>query len=154
MNWKIPHDLRKGFFDIARDNGATFINNSWGSKCWQRGVCPQSGKYSIQSDQADDFAFNNRMFLILFAPGNDGDESDEVNRRVSPPGSAKNVLTVGASENLRPLPTNVLFPNGNSADLSKEADSKDHIAAFSSIGPVENERVKPDVVARNLDSVY
>jgi subtilisin family serine protease len=147
MDWKIPHDLRKGLFDIARDNGATFHSNSWGAQCLQRGFCPSSGKYSELSAQADGFAFNNRMFLILFAAGNDGDESDEANRRVSPPGSAKNVLTVGASENLRPLPSKVVFPNGNSSDLSKEADSKDDIAAFSSIGLVENDRTKPDVVA-------
>jgi subtilisin family serine protease len=143
----IPHDLGNGLFDVARDNGATIHSNSWGSQCRGPGDCPSSGKYDEQSTQADDFAFKNRTFLILFAAGNDGENVNEEDRRVSPPGTAKNVLTVGASENLRPLPDNVLFPNGRSLDFSKEADNKDDVASFSSIGPVETERIKPDIVA-------
>jgi subtilisin family serine protease len=142
----IPHDLGKGLFDIARDSGATIHSNSWGNQCLGKGNCPSSGRYLEQSKQADVFAFNNRMYLILFAAGNDGDQADETDRRVSPPGTAKNVLTVGASENIRPLPNNVSFPNGRSFDFSKEADTKDDVAEFSSVGPVENARVKPDIV--------
>ena len=57
------------------------------------------------------------MNLILFAAGNDGDQADETDKKVSPPATVKNILTVGASENIRPLPDNVLFPNGRSFDF-------------------------------------
>jgi len=146
----LPLNLGKGLFDVARDNGATIHSNSWGNVCCVKEpcpFCPTSGKYKEQSTQADDFAFNNRNFLILFAAGNEGDRRNEEDRRVAPPGTAKNVLTVGASENLRPLLNNVSFPNGRSFDFSKEADNKDDVANFSSIGPVENDRIKPDIVA-------
>jgi hypothetical protein len=58
------------------------------------------------------------MNLILFAAGNDGDQADETDKKVSPPATVKNILTVGASENIRSLPDNVLFPNGRSFDFS------------------------------------
>jgi len=149
--FRIPHNLGRGLFDVARDNGATIHSNSWGNRCCTDPepcpFCLTSGKYEEQATQADDFAFNNRTFLILFSAGNEGDRPNEEDRRVAPPGTAKNVLTVGASENLRPLPDNVSFPNGRSFDFSKEADNKDDVANFSSIGPVENDRIKPDIVA-------
>jgi hypothetical protein len=44
------------------------------------------------------------MNLILFAAGNDGDQADETDKKVSPPATMKNILAVGASENIRPLP--------------------------------------------------
>jgi hypothetical protein len=83
-------------------------SNSWGDQCLGPGNCPSSGRYLEQSEQADSFAFNNRMNLILFAASNDGDQADETDKKVSPP----------ASENIRPFPDNVLFPNGRSFDFS------------------------------------
>jgi hypothetical protein len=65
----------------------------------------------------------------------------------------KNVFTVGASKNICSLPNKALFPNGLSFDFSKEADNKDGIAEFSSIGPVENDRIKPDCCSGNLDII-
>ena len=69
-----------------------------GDQCLGPGNCPSSGRYLEQSEQADSFAFNNRMNLILFAAGNDGDQADETDKKVSPPATVKNILTVGASE--------------------------------------------------------
>ncbi len=124
----IPDDLRVGLFDVAKSSGAKIHNNSWGQ---QKG----NGIYNGNCSQADDFAFKNRDFLICFAAGNDGDDPNFP--LVSPPGSAKNVLTVGASKSERQLPQNI-------AGLG---DNKNEVAPYSCRGPVQNNRRKPDIVA-------
>jgi hypothetical protein len=90
--------------------------------------------------------------LICFAAGNDGEEP-QLNR-VSPPGTAKNVLTVGASKSFRQLPVQVRFPSSPRfpqgaalPNLSKDADNQNDVASFSSRGPAQNNRRKPDIVA-------
>ena len=135
----IPADLANGYFDVARDLGARIHTNSWGAD--------NDGLYSANSGEADTFAFNNREFLILFSAGNDAPN------RIGDPGTAKNVLTVGASESVRPLPATVnlpdspTFPNGAVFTSGIQADDATDIAAFSSLGPTQNNRIKPDVVA-------
>jgi hypothetical protein len=72
---------------------------------------------------------------------------------ITPPATAKNCITVGASENNRPaltltygagwpseFPANPLFSD-------KTADNSDGMVAFSSRGPTGDQRFKPDVVA-------
>ena len=93
----LPANLGTGLFAVAQGDGASIHTNSWG-------VRNSNGNYSSDSRGADRFAFENREFLILFAAGNDRPS------RVSSPGTAKNVLTVGASESLRALPATVNFP--------------------------------------------
>lgn len=137
----LPTDLRMGLFDVARDDGARIHTNSWSSS-------PTNGAYLTEASQADDFAFNNREFLILFAAGNDAPS------RVNSPGSAKNVLTIGASESTRPLTGSVTFPSSPTfpsgavwSDFDDQADDQNDVAGFSCPGPVQNNRRKPDVVA-------
>jgi hypothetical protein len=141
----IPADLGVGLFDVARDNGVRIHTNSWGADL--------NGTYNTDATQADTFAFNNRRFLICFSAGNDAPN------KIGSPGTAKNVLTVGASESVRPLPASVsfppspVFPGGPTwldlwgVDLDSEADSQNQVAYFSSLGPAQNNRRKPDVVA-------
>ncbi len=129
----LPNDLSVGLFDLARDEGAHIHTNSWGA--------PLNGAYNTNSAEADTFAFENRDFMILFSAGNDAPN------RVGAPGTAKNVLTVGASENRRALPDAVTFPNGRTINFEIEADDPADIASFSSRGPAVNNRIKPDVVA-------
>ena len=126
----------------ALQEGASLHNNSWGSR-------KSNGGYLAHAASADRFAFEHRNFLILFAAGNDGPTF-----RVSSPGSAKNVLTVGASESLRALPASVnfpaspSFPNGAAiSGLDLQADDPSDVADFSCPGPVAQNRRKPDVVA-------
>ena len=140
----IPSDLGSGLFALAQNSGATMINNSWGD-------IQGTGAYDSQCRQADSFAFKNRNFLICFSAGNEGDKPEFNN--ITPPGTARNVLTVGASESERPLPSSVrfppspIYPNGPSIpNLSSDADNRNHVASFSSRGPVQNNRLKPDVV--------
>ncbi len=142
----LPADLRVGLFDVARNDGAHIHTNSWEKRY-------SDGDYDAYAEDADDFAFNNREFLILFAAGNSAPY------RVSAPGSAKNVLTVGASESERPLPTSVQFPNSPEYPpaefpggpvlngLDQVADDADDVASFSCPGPADHNRRKPDVVA-------
>lgn len=127
-------------FREARNLGAHIHTNSWGRDT--------DGAYDPDSEVADRFSFENREFLILFAAGN------EAPRRVGSPGSAKNVLTVGASESRRTLPPSVRFPasprvpSGFSLPgIDLQADNEAHIANFSCPGPARANRRKPDLVA-------
>jgi hypothetical protein len=82
----------------------------------------------------------NQQLAVVFAAGNSGPSENTV----SSPGSAKNVITVGASENVRQTGT-----AGCGGDTG--ADSANDIAFFSSRGPVNpgggDGRAKPDIVA-------
>ncbi|HWI65075.1 MAG TPA: S8 family serine peptidase [Symbiobacteriaceae bacterium] len=122
----LPDDLNT-LFSQAATNGATIHSNSWGLPLDAGGNI-----YDAQSQQADQYMWNNKNFTILFAAGNDGDIS--TNNSVTSPSTAKNVITVGASENNRP-------------SFGTYADNINHIATFSSRGLTTDGRVKPDIVA-------
>jgi len=111
-------------FQEAYDDDAKIHSNSWGS-----GDETEFGNYTSQSQYVDDFMWNNPDMLIIFAAGNEW-----VTGTITPPGTAKNALTVGASENDRPS-------KGSASDNINE------IAYFSSKGPTDDNRIKPDVVA-------
>jgi hypothetical protein len=132
--------------DAAYGQSARISSNSWGR------IDPFTGlpltRYDVTAQEYDSIvrdaqrgAAGNQQLTIVFAAGNDGPSSNTV----SSPGSAKNVITVGASENVRPTGT-----DGCGIDNSG-ADSADDIAFFSSRGPVNTDggdgRVKPDIVA-------
>ena len=92
-------------------------NNSWGDGS-------SSGRiYGDYAVQADSFMWDHPDFLGLWAAGN----SEGGDSRIYEPGTAKNIVTVGASYN-------------NSTDL-------DTLASFSSRGPTADGRIKPDVIA-------
>jgi serine protease AprX len=116
----LPTDL-KTLFAQAWSAGARIHTNSWGA--------PVAGAYTTDSQAVDTYVYQNDM-TILFAAGNEGPNSNTI----SSPGSAKNAITVGASENYRP-------------SFGTYADNATHIAQFSSRGPTKDGRVKPDIVA-------
>jgi subtilisin family serine protease len=116
------HDLYKGPFS----DGARVHQNSWGDP-----TVANYGDYSVDSENTDDFIWGNDTMLIVFAAGNAG--ADGSNTTESP-GTSKNVLTVGASENYRPY-------------YDSAGDNIAHIASFSSIGNTTDGRIKPDIVA-------
>ncbi len=82
----------------------------------------------------------NQQLAVIFCAGNDGQFGSGT---VTSPGAAKNVITVGASENVRQTGL-----DGCSVD-NAAADSANDIAFFSSRGPVirGDGRIKPDIVA-------
>lgn len=156
-NLSVPPKLAT-LFSAAYAKGARIHTNSWGN--------PNSlGNYDGMAVQVDEYMWEHPDFLVLFAAGNSGEDVNKDGRiddgSVSSPGTAKNALTVGASENLlavggiqrkigelksgewaaEPLGSDTLSndPNG--------------IAMFSSRGPTKDGRLKPDIVAPGTNIV-
>jgi serine protease AprX len=101
------------------------------------------GSYDSQASEVDDFVWNHRDMLICFAAGNEGRDANSRgsidNSSLTPPGTAKNCLTVGASENLRRT-FNLTYGQGfgypaNPIASDLVADNAEGLAAFSSRGP-------------------
>ncbi len=104
-----PLDLYN-LFQPAYDAGIRIHSNSWGAN--------YSSEYTTESVNTDSFIWDNSDMTILFAAGNKG-----VAYEIYSPGTAKNVITVGA------------------------LDDVNTIASYSSIGPTVDGRIKPDLVA-------
>ena len=112
--------------NTAFNQGARIHTNSWGSSSsndW--------GKYTSSSEDVDDRTryydqyYSGREGLsVLFAAGNDGPDSGTVGS----PGTAKNTITVGNSQN-------------------RYQGAPNSIMDGSSRGPVDDGRIKPDIVA-------
>lgn len=99
--------------------GARIFSNSWGPALL--------GPY--YSAGADAFMLANPGALVLFAAGGGGPRT----QTVSGEGNGKLVVSVGACENNRPL-------------QGQNSDNPNQILVFSARGPVDDGRVKPDVV--------
>ncbi len=112
--------------------GATVSSNSWGYTSGSVGITDYDS-HAYLMDQAVIDSNTSRPGLqpmtIVFAAGNDGSGADTAGT----PGTAKNVITVGASESNR--------------GYDSYADNASSIATFSSRGPTDDRRIKPDVVA-------
>jgi serine protease AprX len=145
----IPTNLETLFAD-AYAKGARIHSNSWGGG--------NPGEYDEQCRQLDEFVWKKPDFCILFAAGNDGRDGDADGvidlGSVTSPGTAKNCVTVGASENNRPEFTLIYGQEKWAKDYPAEpiksdrvADNPDDIVAFSSRGPTLDGRIKPDVIA-------
>ncbi|MBP66440.1 MAG: hypothetical protein CMA67_04190, partial [Euryarchaeota archaeon] len=144
--WGIPSNITK-LFDLAAENGSRVHTNSWGSTSLGFGV------YSARSVQADIGARNYPNMTILFSAGNSGEDTTPKNGEIDfdslgNPATAKNVFTVGASENDRTTFTGVWGSSyGSPISSDKLADNTSGMAAFSSRGPVDDGRIKPDISA-------
>ncbi len=102
---------QKSYNDYCAANGivANIFSGSYGGG--------SSGSYTSGSRSIDDYCWRNPDFLPCFATGN-----YYGSYKLSDPASAKNTLTVGASEG-------------------------EAVAGYGSKGPTKDERIKPDVVA-------
>jgi hypothetical protein len=98
------------------------------------GYNSQAQAWDAMVRDADPVAAGNQQYAVLFSAGNLGFSG------LTSPKAAKNIITVGATENYRIGEC----PGGT---CSGEADDIDEVAAFSSWGPTGDERLKPDVVA-------
>ena len=112
--------------NTAYNANARIHTNSWGSS-----AASEQGKYNSETEDVDDRAnyydkyYASREGLtVLFAAGNDGPDTGTV----SPPATAKNVISVGNHQNRY---------NG----------APDTVWSGSSRGPTEDGRIKPDLVA-------
>ena len=171
----IPADLTQ-LFQPPYNDGARVHSNSWGA--------PAAGAYTTDAQNLDKFVWNNPDMVITFSAGNSGVDcwyyttSCQKPGSCSPdgvidadsigsPGTAKNCITVGASENYRPdyqyeYPANTCNAGPTwswfdscsysvspvSGDLI--ADNANGIGAFSSRGPCDDGRIKPDLVAPGI----
>jgi hypothetical protein len=145
----IPDDLQE-LFQAAYAEGARIHSNSWGGG--------QYGAYDAQCEDLDQFVWEHKDFLVLVAAGNDGVDVNPPGggidlSSVTSPATAKNCLTVGASENYRPFitetygewwPDDYPLPPYHNDPM---ADNLDDIVSFSSRGPCSTGRLTPDVVA-------
>jgi hypothetical protein len=172
----IPADLNQAF-QQAYNQGARIHANSWGSSV--------AGDYTANSAEADQFVWNNRDMTITFSAGNSGADAnaDGVvdNDSIGSPATAKNVITIGASEGNRQgnyqCDTGLTYTSRDTSYQSGQtcnsmggnnflgtprqrwgftanpvaddptAGNDQQMAAFSSRGPTDDSRIKPDVVA-------
>ena len=127
----------------AYRGGARISSNSWGA-CDIGDFCNSYSSASATFDSlvrdADPLETGNQGLVILFASGNNGDENSE---SVAIPSTAKNVISVGLSENVR----------GSSSDRDGcgvgfgSADNAQDVVDFSGYGPLQDGRSKPDILA-------
>ncbi len=109
-------------FQPDRANSPSYIHSgSWGGG--------EFSAYDSQCVEVDGWMWRHPENLAVFAAGNYGTE-----RSICSPAGAKNVIAVGATESLRP-------------EWKKPADNPSSITSTSSMGPMADGRIKPDVCA-------
>jgi len=156
----LPLDLHD-LFEEAYQNNARIHNNSWGAAT--------ASRYTIVSTEVDDFVAKHRDMLVVISAGNKGTAAAPRTNSASgfvdwlsmeSPASCKNALTVGASRSDRATGGHASLAYGNAwpnkfpdAPIANETVSGDPqcLAAFSSRGPCDDRRIKPDVVAPGTD---
>lgn len=120
----------------AYAKGARISSNSWGCAECAGGYDADSQEYDKLVRDANPGVAGNQQMVELFSAGNEGPSTDSIGA----PGNAKNVLTVGASENVRASGADGCGITNSGAD-----DARD-IINFSSRGPAPGGRIKPDLV--------
>ena len=126
----------------AYRDGARVSGNSWGADT--------AGGYDLDAQNYDRLVRDaqptgsavavagNQQMTFVFAAGNAGSGT----KTVGSPGTAKNVITVGAAENVQP------FGGSDGSGISDtDADSANDVISFSSRGPCADNRAKPDIMA-------
>lgn len=182
----LPEDLRV-LLQQAYDAGARVHTNSWGANFFLKPLTRflTAGRYTLESAQVDSFVLDHPDMVVLFAAGNDGVDyfssagpdglelppPDGVvdSSSLASPGTAKNVITVGASESIRAEGGHAQDAWGDDEDLLSAvmgysyttdpiasdlpSDNANGMAPFSSRGPTSDGRIKPDVVAPGTNIV-
>lgn len=175
----IPGDLNT-LFQPAYDDGARVHANSWGAAV--------NGSYDSDAQEVDEFVWNHQDMVITYTAGNQGEDGQHQSAfctasgepvdgivdadSIGSPGTAKNAITVGASENYRP---DFVFEHQQNDCTSSDgieqrtwgwfnaceysvppifsdlmADNASGLGAFSSRGPTDDGRFKPDLVAPGI----
>lgn len=122
----VEQDYWAAAVEFADSVGVDVLNTSLGyyafdDKSKDYSFCQLDGGYALMSRQAGHLA--DKGMVLVCSAGNSGMGSW---KKITPPGDAKDVLTVGA------------------------VDKKGVLAPFSSIGNTADGRIKPDVVAVGL----
>ena len=134
----------------AHRKGARIHSNSWG------GGWP--GEYDNTCRLVDKFMWDHKDFTVVVCAGNEGSDEDFEGQikptSIQSPAPAKNCITVGASESLRTEFSDQtygkrwpkFYPVKPFWD-SPMANNPYQVIAFSSRGPTNDGRIKPDIVA-------
>jgi serine protease AprX len=155
----LPFELGE-LFEEAYAAGARIHNNSWGAAT--------ESSYRITSSEVDEFVRRRPDMLVVIAAGNEGSAFEPRNAKegyvdwlsIGSPATSKNALTVGASRSSRekgayaPHTYRELwgdqFPDAPIAEAPVSGDPQ-CMGGFSSRGPCDEYRIKPDVVAPGTD---
>ncbi|MBS0658695.1 MAG: S8 family serine peptidase [Verrucomicrobia bacterium] len=126
----------------AYRDGARISSNSWGAAV--------GGAYNTDSQSYDALVRDaqptgsavpnagNQEMVIVFSAGNSGSGVNTIGS----PGTGKNIICVGAAENVR------AFGGADGCAIADTgADNANDIISFSSRGPCDDSRVKPDIQA-------
>lgn len=157
----LPLDIND-LFKEAYDSGARIHNNSWGAGT--------NARYPFTSLEADEFVNNHRDMTIVIAAGNQGTLHNPSSSQpgfvdwlsVGSPATSKNGVTVGASQSdrtqggLSRMTWGAAWPQAFPTppiSTDKISGKPEEMAAFSSRGPCDDRRIKPDVVAPGTDIV-
>jgi Subtilase family len=155
----IPTDLNR-LFQQAFDNGARIHSDSWGYD--------DDGTYSSDSRYLDMFTWSNQTMLVLVAAGNQGVDANSDGvvdyDSIGSPATAKNCLSVGAAESDRPEFSAYTWGSSWPSDFPANPIKDDEIsgsydgvhqgvAGFSSRGPCDDGRIKPDLMAPGTDII-
>jgi subtilisin family serine protease len=157
----LPLDLGD-LLDEAYQVGVRIHNNSWGAAT--------KATYTMNSSEVDDYVWKNPDMLVVIAAGNDGTAFDRQNTptgvvdwlSMGSPATSKNAITVGASRSDRVSGGYSMatwgtawpakFPDPQIAN-ERISGAAECMAAFSSRGPSDDRRIKPDLVAPGTDIV-
>ncbi|HLF83790.1 MAG TPA: S8 family serine peptidase [Blastocatellia bacterium] len=120
--------------------GARVSNNSWGNSSNSYDSTAQ--EYDGLVRDAQPSAPGNQQITFVFSAGNFGPGG-----HVSSPGTAKNVIAVGASENYRPEGIDACDLDGGGSIGPDGADNVRDLLRYSSGGPTSDGRAKPDITA-------
>jgi len=145
----IPSNLGP-FFKFAYNKGSRIHSDSWADG--------ELGSYDDKCRQFDQFVWEHKDFCFVICAGNYGTEKNgrgKINLgSVSPPGTAKNCITVGACESKRPEFNSKQYGTWFSAKFRARpfyhdplANDPNQVVPFSGRGPTKDGRMKPDVVA-------
>jgi uncharacterized membrane protein/subtilisin family serine protease len=126
----VVQELLAGYAGIQQANrdasrsGASISSNSWGAGYFGN-YDATSRAYDIHTRDSDNWKQGNQPMLFSFSAGNAGAYGSN---SVNPPATGKNMITVGATGN------------------DKWGLSSNTVAGFSSRGPTDDGRFKPDIV--------
>lgn len=158
------------FLPKAYGAGARIQNMSFGGGTY--------GQYDSLAQTVDDFVWQHQDHLVVISAGNAGEDCEPLSSQntcvgngviddgsITPPATAKNAISVGASENYHPPSTGscrytpvdsqcwILYSFG-SYGLDRTPFANDFVsndpgglAGFSSHGPTLDGRIKPEIVA-------
>ena len=126
----------------AYNDGARISTNSWGANSGGAyNSDSQAYDYLVRDAQPTGSTFptaGNQEMVIVFSAGNSGSGANTIGT----PGTGKNIISVGAAENQQPFGAADQCGIGDTG-----SDNANDVISFSSRGPCDDGRVKPDIMA-------